>query len=206
MTPTTSSDAKQVKTRESIRSMPNESPISSSPKCDSRRTYESPIGNSAKKPITSTFLRRGTTQGRVGICRKLSTDNINQYSNTNKSSLCVSDRIASVVSTIEAYDDPKAYLFYRMFQGVEEIETTTTDGIFQAFSPYSSMDFQKHFSSESNDTNEQLDYHLHGYGINEKFQNFQTNSNVQNKVSDCIYSLTLCKLFFMGRSVCILQE
>ncbi|CAH8501622.1 unnamed protein product [Schistosoma bovis] len=183
MTPTTSSDAKQVKTRESIRSMPNESPISSSPKCDSRRTYESPIGNSAKKPITSTFLRRGTTQGRVGICRKLSTDNINQYSNTNKSSLCVSDRIASVVSTIEAYDDPKAYLFYRMFQGVEEIETTTTDGIFQAFSPYSSMDFQKHFSSESNDTNEQLDYHLHGYGINEKFQNFQTNSNVQNKFS-----------------------
>ncbi|CAH8500809.1 unnamed protein product [Schistosoma margrebowiei] len=183
MTPTTSSDAKQVKTRESIRSMPNESPISSSPKCDSRRTYESPIGNSAKKPITSTFLRRGTTQGRVGICRKSSTDNINQYSSTNKSSSCVSDRIASVVSTIEAYDDPKAYLFYRMFQGVEEIETTTTDGIFQAFSPYSSVDFQKHFSSEFNDTNEQLDYHLHSYGIDEKFQNFQTNSNIQNKYS-----------------------
>ncbi|CAH8502734.1 unnamed protein product [Schistosoma rodhaini] len=189
MTPTTSSDAKQVKTRESIRSMPNESPISSSPKCDSRRTYESPIGNSAKKPITSTFLRRGTAQGRIGIGRKLSTDNINQYSNSNKSSSCISDRIASVVSTIEAYDDPKAYLFYRMFQGVEEIETTTTDGIFQAFSPYSSVDFQKQFSPEFNDTNEQLNYHLHSYGIDETFPKFQTNSNVQNKYSGMLLSV-----------------
>ncbi|CAH8508110.1 unnamed protein product [Heterobilharzia americana] len=136
MTPTTSSDAKQVRTRESIRSVPNESPISSSPKCNSRRTYESPIGNSAKKPITSTFLRRGTAHGRPGIGHKLSTDNINQYSSSNKSSTRISDLTASVVAAIEAYDDPKAYLFYRMFQGSEEIEATT-DGIFQAFSTYS---------------------------------------------------------------------
>ncbi|VDP98491.1 unnamed protein product [Trichobilharzia regenti] len=145
MTPTTSSDAKQVRARECIRSVPNESPISSSPQCDTRRIYEpSPLGNSNKKPITTTFLRRGTSQNRGGgvgatggtIRRKLSTDNIDQYSPSNKSSSRISDLTASVVAAIEAYDDPKAYLFYRMFQGSEETERTT-NGIFQAFSSYS---------------------------------------------------------------------
>ncbi|CAH8837563.1 unnamed protein product [Trichobilharzia szidati] len=142
MTPTTSSDAKQVRARECIRSVPNESPISSSPQYDTRRIYESPLSNSNKKPITSTFLRRGTSQNRGGggagtVRRKLSTDNIDQYSTSNKSSSRISDLTASVVAAIEAYDDPKAYLFYRMFQGSEETERTT-NGIFQAFSSYSS--------------------------------------------------------------------
>ncbi|KAH8859217.1 hypothetical protein KSF78_0006845 [Schistosoma japonicum] len=191
MTPTTSSDAKQVKVKESIRSVPNESPISSSPKCDSRRTYESPIGNSAKKPVTSTFLRRGTIQGcrNGGISRKFSTDNINQYSlNPNKSSsTCISDLTASVVATIEAYDDPKAYLFYRMFQGSEEIEATT-GGIFQAFSPYS-FNFKQNFSSEFN-SNEQLNINSQSYEIDEQFPNFQT-SYVHNESMKQSSSLSL---------------
>ncbi|CAH8474056.1 unnamed protein product [Schistosoma turkestanicum] len=191
MTPTTSSDAKQVKTKQSSNhSISND---------NTRRSYQSPLGNSIKKPITSTFSRYYKTNTRqdhttpLPMNRNLSNhppiDNKSPLSSSflsaspspSASPSRISDQTASLLATIQSYDDPKAYLFYRMFQGVEQLKTatmtttttinttntnmttttTTTDSIFQAFglpsssSSMLSLDCQKHYSSEFSKINEQ---------------------------------------------------
>ncbi|KAF8566809.1 hypothetical protein P879_04864 [Paragonimus westermani] len=119
-----------------------------------------PPGNSAKRPVTSTHLRRPPNTTRVsvfGVSRPTAepagagacgAGQFDGPSVTQNSELA-----ATVIATMNAYNDPKEYLFYRMFQGAQS-EDASPDDIFKTFVSQSSPQFQ---SSGMKVDREQLD-------------------------------------------------
>ncbi|KAF7260305.1 hypothetical protein EG68_02106 [Paragonimus skrjabini miyazakii] len=107
-----------------------------------------PPGNSAKRPVTSTHLRRPPNTTRVsvfGVSRPTAelagtgmrgAEQLEGSSATQNSELA-----ATVIATMNAYNDPKEYLFYRMFQGAES-EDATTDDVFKTLVSQSPPQFQ----------------------------------------------------------------
>ncbi|KAF5402839.1 hypothetical protein PHET_03559 [Paragonimus heterotremus] len=107
-----------------------------------------PPGNSAKRPVTSTHLRRPPNTTRVsvfGVSRpaaELAGAGMRGAGQLEGPSVTQNSELAAtVIATMNAYNDPKEYLFYRMFQGAES-EDATIDDVFKTLVSQSPPQFQ----------------------------------------------------------------
>ncbi|KAA3680404.1 uncharacterized protein DEA37_0005310 [Paragonimus westermani] len=119
-----------------------------------------PPGNSAKRPVTSTHLRRPPNTTRVsvfGVSRPTAdpadTGACGAGQFEGPSVTQNSELAATVIATMNAYNDPKEYLFYRMFQGAQS-EGATPDDVFKTFVSQSPPQFP---SSDMKVDREQFD-------------------------------------------------
>ncbi|CAL8106398.1 unnamed protein product [Calicophoron daubneyi] len=141
MSATASSGAKRVVLRNNNNNnnpnQPNAEPLLNGRGRPSRGPV---LGNSAKKPVTSTQLRRPPSSSRtvpVRLQRQLSettSGSVDKRQTGSRGSLLrTSDLTASIMAAIESYEDPKDYLFYRMFQGHEQTEVGVDNDVFKLF-------------------------------------------------------------------------
>ncbi|VDP76295.1 unnamed protein product [Echinostoma caproni] len=132
MSATASSGAKRVQPHVSSRP-PTGNAVHSQPRSPAV-TCGPTLGNSIKRPVTSTQLRRPASSTRVTARRSYTdlADKRGPIPSRGGLTRMMSEVTANVMATIEAYDDPKAYLFYRMFQGADEAEPST-DSVFKTF-------------------------------------------------------------------------
>ncbi|CAH8612189.1 unnamed protein product [Dicrocoelium dendriticum] len=98
----------------------------------SSRQMSAPVPcNSIKRPVTSTRLRQPgkPTQGRAIASSRSTTgtfaDRLSVKFKLDKPKSL--DWTSTLMAELEAYEDPKAYLFHRMFQGSELAEAVTDD-------------------------------------------------------------------------------
>ncbi|TPP56988.1 hypothetical protein FGIG_04484 [Fasciola gigantica] len=134
MSATASSGAKRVQPNSSSSRPPTGSTAHPYPRQSAGTVGPAPV-NSVKRPITSTQLRcRPASSTRTTTCRPLTNPPEKRGSARPHGSLhrTMSEVTANMMATMEAYGDPKAYLFYRMFQGADEAEPST-DSVFKTF-------------------------------------------------------------------------